>query len=88
MLKNDDIKDVYRQAFPRIYMNRIDNLLANKRNDTYFLYALSTCQSWVIAYIQFDFSFGLISVLHPFNTFQVISGAVSYPNHTVPGQAS
>ena len=30
----------------------------------------------------------LISVLWPFNTFYVISGAVSYPNHTVPGQAS
>ena len=27
--------------------------------------------------------FGLISVLRPFNTFYVISGAVSYPNHTV-----
>ena len=32
--------------------------------------------------------FGLISVLQPFNTFQVISGTVSYPNCTVPGQAS
>ena len=32
--------------------------------------------------------FKLISVLRPFNTFLVISGAVSYPNHTVPGQAS
>ena len=32
--------------------------------------------------------FGLISVLRPFNTFYVISGAVSYSNHTVPGQAS
>ena len=32
--------------------------------------------------------FGLISVLQPFNILQVISGAVSYPNHTVPGQAS
>ena len=27
----------------------------------------------------------LISVLRPFNTFYVISGAVSYPDHTVPG---
>ena len=32
--------------------------------------------------------FDLISVLRPFNTFEVISGAVSYPNHIVPGQAS
>ena len=32
--------------------------------------------------------FGLISVLRPFNTFYVILGAVSYPNHSVPGQAS
>ena len=32
--------------------------------------------------------FGLISVLRPFNTFKIISGVVSYPNHTVPGQAS
>ena len=32
--------------------------------------------------------FGLISVLQPFNTFKVILGAVSYHNHTVPGQAS
>ena len=32
--------------------------------------------------------FGLISVLRPFNTFWVILGAVSYPNHTVPGQVS
>ena len=31
---------------------------------------------------------GLISVLRPFNTFWVILGAVSYPNHTVPGQVS
>ena len=31
--------------------------------------------------------FGLISVLRPVNTFYVISGVVSYPNHTVPGQA-
>ena len=34
------------------------------------------------------FGFGLIYVLWPFNTFLVISGAVNYPNHTVPGQAS
>ena len=34
------------------------------------------------------FFFGLISVLRPFDIFKVISGAVSYPNHTVPGQAS
>ena len=34
------------------------------------------------------YGFGLISVLRHFNTFQVISSAVSYPNHTVPGQAS
>ena len=33
-------------------------------------------------------AFGLISVLRPFNTFEVISRAVSYPYHTVPGQAS
>ena len=32
--------------------------------------------------------FGLISVLRPFNTFKVILYAVSYPNHTVPRQAS
>ena len=32
------------------------------------------------------FGFGLISVLQPFNTFYVISGMVSYPNHTVPGK--
>ena len=32
--------------------------------------------------------FGLISVLRPFNTFKAISSAVSYPNHTVSGQAS
>ena len=29
-----------------------------------------------------------IGVLRPFNTCQVISGMVSYPIHTVPGQAS
>ena len=35
-----------------------------------------------------DFGFGLISVLWPFDTFYVISVAVNYPNHTVPGQDS
>ena len=29
-----------------------------------------------------------VGVLRPFDTFQVILGAVSKPNHTVPGQAS
>ena len=29
-----------------------------------------------------------IGVLRPFGTFQVISGMVSFPIHTVPGQAS
>ena len=29
-----------------------------------------------------------VGVLRPFDTFQVISGAVSYSIHTVPGQAS
>ena len=29
-----------------------------------------------------------IGVLRPFDTFHVISGAISYPIHTVPGQAS
>ena len=29
-----------------------------------------------------------IGVLRPFSTCQVISGMVSYPIHTVPGQAS
>ena len=32
--------------------------------------------------------FGLMSVLWPFNTVSEISNAVSYPNHTVSGQAS
>ena len=31
---------------------------------------------------------GFISILWPFNTFYVISGVVSYSNHTVPGQVS
>ena len=40
-------------------------------------------------YKRFDEQFfGLISVLRPFNTFEVISSAVSYPSHTVPVQAS
>ena len=42
------------------------------------------------SFSDFDilFDFGLISVLRPFNTFEVISGAVSQPSHIVPGQAS
>ena len=37
---------------------------------------------------ELDLFVCLIFVLQPFDTFEVISGAVSYPNHTVPGQAS
>ena len=29
-----------------------------------------------------------VDVLRSFDTFQVISGTISYPIHTVPGQAS
>ena len=41
-----------------------------------------------ILFYLFIYLFIFISVLRPSNIFEVISGAVSYPNHTVPGQAS
>ena len=34
-----------------------------------------------LVWIEKSYGFGLISVLRPFNTFKVILGVVSYPNH-------
>ena len=54
--------------------------------DIYTLDSLSVCVCLCVC-VQMIW-FGLVSVLRPFDTFKVISGAVSYPNHTVRGQAS
>ena len=63
-------------------------MLANRSNDDDFskklLYLLERVVDDIFT-VPSDDWFDLISVLRPFNTF---SGAVSYPNHTVPGQAS
>ena len=70
-----------------------DQLTREKNAD---LYPSRTCVC--LSFIRYVLSFalplgvgvgfGLISVLRPLNTFEVFSGAVSYPNHTVPGQVS